>query len=514
MNVPAKLVAGAKETVQDVSLQLSVAADELSYSDLPTAAVTNAKWGILDTLGVCLAATGPESQYIDPVRRFLAHCASEGSIPLPTLGKRASLFDAILWLGSLAHTLDFDDVAGYSHPSAPVVCAALPLVNAKAPVDGKRLITAVALGQDLVIRLAQASPRPMSHYGWLPSLPGTLGAALATAKLMNLTAEQTRSSLGLALHQTSGTMQALARPGSAYRAVREGMNARAGVLSALLASEGLPGDDESLEGQFGYFPQFFQGEYDREFIRGAELLGPLISFKPWPCAGHPQLFLTALATLLKQGQVRAEQVKTIRITGCSDLLRHQCVPLETRAAPAHSIDAKVSIPFLIGKLIRHGTLAIEDFSPEGLRDQPATELGMKVQWRLDPSFERDANGYGLGRVEIEHDDGTTISAETEYPLGHPDNPLSWEQVVRKFHDCVEVSGLNQDGAADDIVALVQTLDTMPDAGQILEKAFGDPPATPSAVTGPSRTALAGADQRHGQTDPGDVGGVGGQTAEP
>jgi 2-methylcitrate dehydratase PrpD len=303
-----------------------------------------------------------------------------------------------------------------------------------------------------------------------------MGAAIATAKLLQLSAEQIRSSLGLALHQTSGTMQALARPGSAYRAMREGINARAGALSALLAAEGMSGDSESLEGQFGYFNLFFNGEYDPDFLRGAELLGPLISFKPWPCAGHPQLFLTALVDLLEQGRVIPDRIRTIRITGCSDLLSHQCAPLETRAAPNQSIDAKVSIPFLIGKLIRHGTLTIQDFSEDGLRDEAAIELGRRVEWTLDARFQRGANGYGLGRVEIEYDDGTLVSAETEYPLGHPEHPLSWRQVVRKFRECVAVSALDVDGIADALIAVVEQLETLPDAGLILETAFEGTPA--------------------------------------
>jgi 2-methylcitrate dehydratase PrpD len=212
-------------------------------------------------------------------------------------------------------------------------------------------------------------------------------------------------------------MQALARPGSAYRGVREGFNARAGALSAYLAAEGIPGDSDSIEGQFGYFRQFFNGEYDPQFVRTPGLLGPLTMFKPWPCAGHPQLFLTALKRLLDSGEVQPELVKRIRITGCSDLLHHQCEPLAVRSAPGHSIDAKISIPFLIGKMLRHGTLTIADFSPDGLRDLPAVELAGRVEWQLDPALRRGTNDFGIGIVEIEHDDGGTLRAEAEHPSG-------------------------------------------------------------------------------------------------
>ena len=455
----------------DASERLAGVAAELTFQDLPQDAVTAAKWGILDTLGVSLAATGTPSaaQYLTPIQQYLGLGLSRGDVPAPTLGKRYSVFDAILWLGALSHSLDYDDVAGYSHPSAPAVSAALPVAHSLGQVDGKQLITAVALGQDMTIRLAQALHRPVSDHGWLTSFPGVIAAAVTTSKLLNLDARQTRNSLGLALHQTSGTLQALARPGSAYRAVREGFNARAGALSAFLAKEGMAGDPESIEGQYGYFFQFFGGDYDEEFLGDDRLLGPLTSFKPWPCAYHPQLFLTALAELVREGRIEPDLVKKIKITGCSRLLGHQCEPLEARSAPQQSIDAKVSIPFLIGKIVRHGTITMQDFSPEGLQDHPAIEIGRRVEWQLDPGLQRDNNGYGIGVVEVEHEDGRCVRAEAEYPWGHPSNPLTWDDVVNKFYRCVEVSSAGPGFAAEEIVSIVENLETVSDVTSLLDR---------------------------------------------
>lgn len=462
----------APDRTEDAGTWLAHVAAQTRIADVSDAAIRTAKAGILDTLGVCLAATGTESEYLTPVRRHLAD-APVGTVPGPALGRRLVLSDAVLWFGALAHTLDFDDVAGYCHPSGPVVCAALPVAHDRPEVDGRTLAVAVALGQDMVIRLAQSARRPISQYGWLPSIPGVLGAALTTSRILGLDAENTRHSLGLALHQTSGTMQAIARPGSSYRAIREGFNARAGVLSAYLAAQGMPGDDAAIEGEFGYFQQFFGGDYDAQFLRGEDLLGPLTAFKPWPCAGHPALFLTPLPELVASGRVRPDDLTRIRIRGCSDLLPHQCEPLDLRAAPQHSIDAKVSIPFLIGKILRHGTITIDDFSQEGLRDDAAIGLGRLVEWTLDADLERGANGYGLGVVELEHTDGSTVRAEVEFPLGHPGNPLTWDQLVEKFHACLDASAVDLGSRATDVVHMVEDLEELSSAADILEAAFVD-----------------------------------------
>jgi 2-methylcitrate dehydratase PrpD len=471
----------------DLSEFLARTTAGLDYDDLPEPVVRTAKAAILDTIGVCLAATGQGSDYVPPVRGFVEKFAAAGDSPGLGLGRRIQPLDSIFWLGSLAHALDFDDVAGYSHPSAPVVTAALPLSHHIAPVDGRRLIEAVALGQDMVIRLSQALQHPLSQYGWMPSMPGTMGAALACAKLLRLDVEGIRNALGLALHQTSGTMQALARPGSAYRAVREAFNARAGALAALLAADGLPGDHESIEGQFGFFAQFFGNDYDRDFAYSPELLGPRIAFKLWPCAGHPTLFLTVLAEMLADGTVRPEHVSRITVTGCSDLLPHQCEPPAERAAPRHGIDAKVSIPFLIGKLLKNRTIDLDDFSPAGLDDPAAIALGQRVSWHSDPSLARGQNGFGVGIVEIEHSDGSVVRAQSETPIGHPDNPLSWDQLVTKFRRCLDASAIDVPrSAVDEVVTMIDELESAPDVGTILETLF-------------QRESAAGGD-RPGKTD--------------
>ena len=457
---------------QDLSQFVSDRSAHTRYEELTEADVEAAKRSILDTLGVALAATTEAPEAVEPLRAYMHSFASGGQAPALTLGTRVHPLDAVLWLGGISHAIDFDDVAGYCHPSAPVVAALLPLLGTMAVADGRQLLVATALGQDLVIRLAQALHRPVSDHGWLHSLPGVFGASLASAKLLKLDAQQTRASLGLALHQAAGTMQSLARPGSDFRGIREGFSARAGVMAALLASQGLAGDPESLEGQFGFFQQFCKGEYDADFVRQFRLLGPRITYKPWPCAGHPQLFLTALAELLERNPVPAAAIREIRITGCSALLAHQCEPLDLRAAPSHSIDAKVSLPFLIGKIVSRRTLAISDFSKEGLRDSLAIEIGRRVRWAHDSSLERGSNGYGEGWVEIELNDGQRLRHRTEYPLGHPENPLSWQQIVTKFRQCAQASASPISPLAlDTVIDLIGNLEELPNASAIVETLF-------------------------------------------
>jgi 2-methylcitrate dehydratase PrpD len=399
--------------------------------------------------------------------------ATPGGVPALGFGWPLHTLDAVFWFGALSHALDYDDYADIVHPSAPVVSAILPTAQSNPPIDGRTAIAAVALGQDIIIRIALALGRNVGDYGWLPSLPGAIGAALASSKALGLGEEETRNAIGLALHQTGGTMQALTEVGSAFRGVREGFNARAGVLCAQLAARGMRGDDASLEGRFGLFGQFFNGDYDREFLLqglGREFLGPMITFKPWPSAGHTHLYLTALGELLADPAIRPEDVRRIRIAGGRELLQQQCEPRDERVAPRQSIDAKVSIPFLIGKFLQHGTITITDFLPDGLRDPDAIAFAELVEWRIDPNLSRDGEGFGPGVVELELSDGRTVVTQTAHGLGHPDKPLSWDRIVAKFHECLAVSAVDVSAAAaDEVVAATAELESVPDISVLVDR---------------------------------------------
>ena len=186
---------------EDASAAIARAAVQLRYEDLPLAAVATAKRSILDTLGVCMAATGAAPE-VAAVRSFTEAASTPIGVPALGFGWPLPTLEAVFWVGALSHALDYDDYADIVHPSAPVVSAILPIAQSVPPVDGRTAIAAVALGQDVIIRIALALGRTVGDYGWLPSLPGAIGAALASSKVLGLGEEETRNAIGLALHLT------------------------------------------------------------------------------------------------------------------------------------------------------------------------------------------------------------------------------------------------------------------------------------------------------------------------
>ncbi|MCS5498233.1 MmgE/PrpD family protein [Cnuibacter physcomitrellae] len=425
----------------DAALVIARAAADLRFDDLSEQAVATAKRAVLDTLGASLAATGfgeEASALADVVREY----ATPRGVDVPGLGVRLPPLEAAFWWGGLAHSADLDDYADIVHPSAPIVSSVVPFAQARAGTTGRDLIVAIAAAQDLVVRIALSLRAPLGSYGWSPALPGVFGAALAGARLRGLDAAATANALGLALHQATGTMEAIVSPGSAVRSIRDGFNARAGALVAQLAEKGVPGDPGCFEGRYGLFPQYFGSDYDRDFLLdglGRSFLGPRITIKPWPSAGHTHLYLTALDRLLQDPALTADDVESIVLTGGSELLVQQCEPLEVRSAPVRAVDARISLPFLVASFLRRRGQQLADFAPEQLADPMTIELARRVRWQRDASFRRGADGFGPAEVELVLKDGRRLRARVDQPRGHPDDPLSWDDLVAKFHQSVSAA---------------------------------------------------------------------------
>lgn len=109
----------------------------------------------------------------------------------------------------MAHCLDYDDVVYESifHPSGAVVAAGLAIAERNRPIGGKDFITAVALGQDLVVRLALAIPAQRKPPWHRKAVLGAFSGAATAAKLLKLDEERIVDSLGIALCQAAGPME-------------------------------------------------------------------------------------------------------------------------------------------------------------------------------------------------------------------------------------------------------------------------------------------------------------------
>ncbi len=59
--------------------------------------------------------------------------------------------------------------------------------------------------------------------------------------------------------------------------------------------------------------------------------------------------------------------------------------------------------------------------------------------RYDPGLKSDSKTMLPAVVEIKTIDGMTFSKRVDLVYGHPQNPMSWDDLVEKFKDCASYS---------------------------------------------------------------------------
>jgi 2-methylcitrate dehydratase PrpD len=257
------------------------------FEDLSQEAVEAAKKSILDIIGVTLAGSGMEPA-VRGVADVILDAGGRPEASVLGFGGKAPAQSAAFANGVMAHCLDFDDQTPWgAHPDSSVVPAVLALAERKGRVSGRDLITSVALGQDLFVRLRC---NVQWRQDWnLSSVVGAFSAAAAAAYVQGMSREQIAHTLGIASMQSSGTMQVIFGIGSDLRGMYAGFTAQGAVMSVLLAKKGITGIAELFEGKAGIFNVYFGGKYDREKMvdgLGKEYLGASMVYKAWPAVGN------------------------------------------------------------------------------------------------------------------------------------------------------------------------------------------------------------------------------------
>jgi 2-methylcitrate dehydratase PrpD len=438
------------------------------YEKLSSEAVETAKKSILDILGVILAGSGMEPA-VRGVADVVLGAAGSAESSVFGFGGKAPAPMAAFANGVMAHCLDFDDQTPWgAHPDSSVVPAVLAVAERLGGISGRDLITAVALGQDLFVRLR-------CNVEWrqdwnLSSVVGVFSAAAAAAHVLKLNREQVAHALGIASMQSGGTMELVFGIGSDLRGMYAGFTAQGAVLAVLLAQKGITGITDLFEGKAGIFNVYFGGRYDRTKMvegLGKEYLGASMLYKAWPAVGNVHTYIHATIELMKEHELNARDIEQIRVF-VGDFHQRMCTPLDIRRAPATLVDAKFSLPFCVALAVSRGEIRVSDFSAAALKDAEVLAIARKIVPVEDKNLDWKEK-IPDGRIEITTHDGRTLERVGDRVPGSAEAPMTWDGIVAKFRECASVAAVPvSPERVEHIEGLARSLESLEDATLLLK----------------------------------------------
>ena len=101
-------------------------------------------------------------------------------------------------------------------------------------------------------------------------------------------------------------------------------------------------------------------------------------------------------------------------------------------SPDSPLAARLCIPYCVSRAAADGYIAMDQFQEEKIKDPRVREFMKKVTLESVPQFVEKYPGTLAAQVEIQTKDGKRFQDESIYPKGHPQNPMTDEEIKEKF----------------------------------------------------------------------------------
>ena len=411
------------DTVADFVVGFDMAA-------VPPLAIERARFAFVDTLAVMLAGSREEGTGI--VCEMVQH---EGAAPaVSAVGQsfRTSPQLAALANGVAAHIMDYDFSSLLGQPTSPIIPALLPLAESVGATPAE-VTAAFIVGFETCLKLARAAPEQTSVGGWhAVSSIGTIGAAMACARLLKVQRDRIPDVLGIAASLSGGLS---ANFGTMTKPLHSGTSARNAILAVTLGRNGFTANAAALEHPVsGYFRAFDRGikvsfEPIAELGRRYDIVERGFRPKRYPCGG---LGHTAIDATL---ELRSE-VNVADITAIKTSITKFAASRIGSAYPTSIESAKFSMPYVAAYTALYGPPMLKAFTEEAIHDEAVKALARKVSIAVDPEF-ADLIEESPSRVTVTLTDGRTVEKLRYYASGTVQAPFTKEQVEEKFFSCAE-----------------------------------------------------------------------------
>jgi 2-methylcitrate dehydratase PrpD len=455
------------ETTLDAFIDLS---QTLRWDHVPEATRASVRRELLDYLGAAIAGRAAAG-----LPRWLKVLIDMGGRPDARVigGPRVPAPTAALCNGYFGHVLEFDDTHDEAvlHAGSAAIPAAFAAAGLRGEVSGKELCEAVLLGVELTCRLGVATKLNLVEGGWIyTALFGHFGATLAAARLIDPRPDVLRNALGIVYCLASGNHQST-REGTATKHVQPGFAASNAITAALMASGGLPGVRHPLTGEDGLSRVYLHDLFDpARAVRGLgrEWEFDRLSIKPYPTCRltHPAIS----AALDLHAQLGPDVGKIDRVELVIGPQAHDVVGRDApeKRTPQTRVNAQFSVYWCVASALAYGEVTPRQLAEDIPPSPRLQEWIAKISGTADASAaQRDIGGCKLSA----HGAFGTRHVEHTSAKGHPDHPISNDELLAKFRANLRYANVS-DAHAAELADAIMDIDTLSDVRPLADALAG------------------------------------------
>ncbi|KVE24534.1 2-methylcitrate dehydratase [Burkholderia singularis] len=404
----------------------------LTYRDLDPATIEAAKAHLIDAIGCAISA------FDEPVVRKCRNVAAstDGQATIIGAGLRTTAELATFSNGVAVRYYDLNDLYVGREPGHPSDNAAACIAVAEAErASAEDLLLAIVLAYEIDCRFLDAAE--LTARGWDHPIYSLPACALAAGKLMGLDRAQLTQAVNLAVNGHLAMNQTRVQQLSDWKGMADAEAARNAVFAARLARAGITGPAPVFEGRAGFFTLVstpFTLDVDGFGGRRGRFRINDCAIKPYPAQGYTLTAIPAAIDVAKRvgdlRRIRAIEISTTHlgyVTAGRD-------PEKWRPQTKETADH--SLPFIVVRAMLDGDITNDSYTPAAIHDPAAQGLLRKTTVSEDATLTAMQPGAIPNRVTVVLDDGSRLSCQIDVLPGLSGQPVSRNEIERKFRSNV------------------------------------------------------------------------------
>lgn len=316
---------------------------------------------------------------------------------------------------------------GLAHPSdmIPAVLAATEIAGNR----GSHLLTGIVAAYQVFDAVGRQLR--MSFDGWDQSMVAALGAAAGAGKVLGLNAAQLGHAMAIAATANVATGQTRTGELSMWKGSATAYATSGGLLAALLAQQGMTGPSAAFEGKSG-LQEMVTGPIALDLPEPGDGRAAAVeqtSLKYFP-AQYDSQALIWMALELRE-QVQAPDVVSLEVQTYAQAKR-AIAGDPAKWDPQSRETADHSLPYLMAVALTDGAVTERSFTAERIADPALRPLMGSISVTENPAFTERSPAALISEATATTSDGRRVTVRSEYPKGHPQNPMTDAEVAGKF----------------------------------------------------------------------------------
>jgi 2-methylcitrate dehydratase PrpD len=446
----------------ELEKKISEYAVNTRFEDIPSEVVRLEKDIVLNALGAIIA--GAASPGCPEAVKQCKEWGGKKEATILIYGGRVPAHSAAFANSFIARAIGVDEaMLPGLHMGGSSVPTALAMAELMGGCSGKEFLTALVVGTEIASRINFSTV----YNGFDPTgVCAIFGSTAIAGRILGLNSEQMWNALGHAFNRSGGSFQGTIDGTIAARVLQASVS-QGGIINAQLARLGISGPRNFLEGVYGYFHFYAGDKYDPEAVAG-ELgkryeLGKAF-MKKYPSCGTTQSSIDAIFELMKEKGVTHEALDEIKVRVTPFTQNLTGKPFQYGDNP--KISAIYSIQYCVANALLRNSVRLRHFDEPMVREPKLMEIIPKIHPFADPTW--DESKQLSSETEVRMKDGAVYQKSVNFPRGTAENPLTREELIDKFEDCVSYSEKSlPKGNIKRIISLIDGLEKVKDVRRLI-----------------------------------------------